>query len=141
MTDLEYEALMKLGALAGVLAFVVPALRSIDASLKTLTGYAAQITDGLRDAGVALPEAPSVRGATAALVRHLKAAAILLLVGLALAGCSATADVRAGLRDLQRDFDTYRRASIAAVPSDADAHALLGLAIDDHIAQAIRRTE
>lgn len=143
MPELEptFDLVTKGGAL-GVLLFIAPALRSIARSLRKLEGFVPAFISGVREAGVPLSDAPDAREAVRETIKHLRGAvaALLLACLVIFAGCSATDDVAEGLTDLQRDFTTYRRASVAAVASDADAHALLGLAIDDHISEAIRRT-
>lgn len=142
MDSTTFDLVAQGGALAALLA-LIPLLQRIDRHLTTIAGAVTGAIDGARDAGVQLDHAPTVRSATAATLKHLKgAAAVLLMVALLfLAGCSCNDSVGEGLRDLRDDFDLYHRASVAAVASDADAHARLGAAIHEHIVEAIERTK
>lgn len=130
------DLLTQFGAL-GVLIYLLPLLTSIKTSLATLADAKRDALAGLEDAGVKI-ETPTVRDATAATVRYLKGAAVLLACVL-LAACSCNADVAEGLDDLERDFGVYRRASIARVESQADLHRELGEVIAEHVAEARRR--
>lgn len=133
------DLMTQFGAL-GVLLYLLPLLSSIKTSLAALADAKRDVIAGLEAAGVR-PETPTVRDTVTATVRHLKGAAALLLACALLlaAGCSCNGDVAEGLHDLEQDFNTYRRASIARVASQADLHAQLGDAIAAHVAEARRR--
>lgn len=133
MTEPEVIDVVTKGGALGVLVFLIPLLRRVDANLATIAATVPAVFDGLRDAGVKLEEPPTVRSSVAALVRRLVGVTTALAVALLLAGCSATADVREGLDDLGRDFDSYRRASVPRAGVDPDRHAALGMAIGEHV--------
>jgi hypothetical protein len=155
------DLVTKFGAL-GVLIYLTPMLRRIDVNMARLAALVPAVFDGLRDAGVQLPEPATVRSATGSLVRRLLAVALVAFaLTFMLSGCSATADVREGLADLQRDLTTYRNASeprtgAHAPPRCADPkacpaaegyrcvsrarHEALGAALESHAAEMVRRT-
>lgn len=132
-----FDLVTKGGALA-VLLYLIPVLRSIAASLAAIAALAVGMVAGLRDAGVPIADPPTVQGAVAATVRHLKNVATVLLLAVLFVGCSCTGAVRDGLGDLERDFDLYRGASVARVESQTDLHREMGRAVKAHITEARR---